>query len=171
MFLFTNLKIFCTLIAILIPSFAAPLSEVVIRINFEPQDLGFKSPHSDNCLVTSLSQATTPNISLRDIFVLKQLPVKASPHYTAGQRVPGDVLVGTKKDYIKYDTPQYIQLKLTLPPLAGKKITFVEIDVEQSSNEGRAYITDGGIGQDHIQIVVEASDITYFGYTAVIYGK
>lgn len=164
--MFTYSKVLCILMPFFITSFAVPLSDVVIKFNFSPQALAFKS---EKTLAASLSLAATPNLSYRDLFGLESLSVKANPHYTAGQRVAGDALVGAKKDYHTYDTPQSIQLKLTLPPLAGKKITFVEVDVEQSSNEGRAYISDGGIGQDHIEIIVVALDTTYFGYTAEIY--
>lgn len=137
--MFTHLKIFCTLMAIVMPSSTGPLPEVVIKINFVTQE-GYESPQSDTVLVTSLTESATSGNSVYDVFGLNKLPemaqntleVQANPRYTAGKRVPGDALIGTKKDYHKYDKPQDIQLKLTVPQVPNKKITFVEIDVHQA---------------------------------------
>lgn len=42
--------------------------------------------------------------------------------------------------------------------------------VFQSSNLGQAYVTDGGIGENRITIVVEAQNTTIFRHRARIFG-
>lgn len=157
--------------------FCAPNPTIVLVLNLEGKETGlnFLSDGVDTDFKAILTEEKTAE-SITDIFKklsnVELIKVQANIRYTAGQRVAGDALIGTKKDFHQYSTPQNIKLQLTVPNLPyNKKITFVEIDVQQSSNVGRAYITDGGIGQGHIQITVEAVATTYFGYTAYVYAK
>lgn len=91
--------------------------------------------------------------------------------YTVGNRNGIDRLVAQKTDYAYYAGPTDVVLTLTYPASGqGAVVTFVQIDVNQSTNIGRAYISAGGIGQRFIRIVVEARATTYFQYKTQIFG-
>lgn len=52
----------------------------------------------------------------------------------------------------------------------GAIITYVQINVDQTSNFGRAYIVSGGIGQRAIKVVIEAQRTLAFRHLSTIYG-
>lgn len=92
--------------------------------------------------------------------------------YTAGN--PADsYLVAQKTDSTFFSGPNDVVLNLVYPAVgnSGAVVKYIVVNVNQSSNDGRAYITAGGIGQKNIQLVVEATATTYFQYQAYIYGK
>ncbi|XP_055919569.1 uncharacterized protein LOC129951451 [Eupeodes corollae] len=91
--------------------------------------------------------------------------------YTLGNRSSGDRLVSQASDSVSWNTPQSVQLRLEYPASGtGAVITHVQIDVNQSSNSGQAYVIAGGIGQRRIVIIVEAYNTYYFSYVSNIYG-
>ncbi|XP_062556052.1 uncharacterized protein LOC134220914 [Armigeres subalbatus] len=91
--------------------------------------------------------------------------------YTVGQRLPGDQLVSTTQDYSSSDTLQDVALYLRYPESGtGAVVTFVEIVVNQSSNQGHAHIVSGGVGEHFIELVVEAYGTSYFQYSVQVYG-
>lgn len=97
---------------------------------------------------------------------------RAGIRYTLGWRQTGDRLVAQKSDFTSYSGPRDVQLVLTYPSSGtGSVVTYVQIEVNQSTNEGRGYVSAGGIGQRFIQIVIEAKSTTYFEYNAQIYGR
>lgn len=49
-------------------------------------------------------------------------------------------------------------------------VTMAQVDVEQSTNLARAFVSEGGVGQRKITIVVEAKQTLYFRYNVQIFG-
>nr|QJI10298.1 secretory glycoconjugate protein [Anopheles stephensi] len=49
-------------------------------------------------------------------------------------------------------------------------VTYVEVQVNQSSSTGRGYIVSGGVGQRNIRLVIEGYNTLFFHYQAAIYG-
>lgn len=92
--------------------------------------------------------------------------------YEAGRRVVGDYSVYNEtisRSYgkvvnasIKYDYPRYG---------LGKNVTFVQIQVQQSSPISNAYIYKGGIGQRFIGFNVTGTNTNFLNATFYIYGK
>lgn len=67
--------------------------------------------------------------------------------------------------------PHNVATTLSYPPSGvGAQVTYVAIQVNQSTNLGQAYILKGGIHQRTISIVVEAYNTLYMNYVAAIYG-
>uniref|UniRef100_A0A7G3AZV4 Putative transcription activator mbf2 n=1 Tax=Lutzomyia longipalpis TaxID=7200 RepID=A0A7G3AZV4_LUTLO len=93
-------------------------------------------------------------------------------HYSLGGRVAGDRLVGTSRGSHSWAFPQNIQLSLNYPTNGGSGavVTYVSIHVNQTSNQGRGYVLNGGIGQRFISIIIEANNTLNFSYNAEIYG-
>ncbi|KAG4079327.1 hypothetical protein HA402_008019 [Bradysia odoriphaga] len=91
--------------------------------------------------------------------------------YTLGARIAGDNLVGHSAKNQTWPTQQHVSVTLNYPTSGvGKQITFVRIQIDQSSNSGRAYVVSGGLHQRSIAIVVEAFTTYYLNYDAQIYG-
>ncbi|XP_055837320.1 uncharacterized protein LOC129905776 [Episyrphus balteatus] len=98
--------------------------------------------------------------------------IRIPVHYTFGNRDPSrDYLVSSGGGYKSSSSPQTFQLHLNYPSYGqGALITYVEIDVEQSSSDGHAYITSGGVKERNIRILVDAKSTTWFKYNFKIYG-
>ncbi|XP_001664091.2 uncharacterized protein LOC5578882 [Aedes aegypti] len=91
--------------------------------------------------------------------------------YTLGNRLSGDRLVGTSQDGTSWSSLQDVTLNLRYPQAgSGAVVSYVQVVVNQSSNQGRGYVVSGGIGQRYIQLVIEAYSTSYFQYNAQIYG-
>ncbi|XP_055846531.1 uncharacterized protein LOC129912309 [Episyrphus balteatus] len=92
--------------------------------------------------------------------------------YKIGQRVPNDRLVSRVSDSIYWNVPQNVQLRVEYPSKGiGAVVSFVECNVNQSSENGRAYIISGGYGQRNICFVIEAFSTFWFNYDCTIWGK
>ena len=92
--------------------------------------------------------------------------------YRLGSRIVGDQLVASDSGYNSWATPQNAHLNLYYPTSGvGAVISYLEITVSQSSTIGRAILLSGGIGQRSINVVVEANNTYWLGYSAVIYGR
>lgn len=116
-------------------------------------------------------KASNPDVQLIALERTNRNQVRAGIRYTLGTRVAGDRLAATLSDFVSYATPQNVKLTLTYPTSGtGAVVTHVLVDVQQSSNVGKGYVVQGGIGQRFIQIVIEAQSTTYFGYSSYIYG-
>lgn len=112
-----------------------------------------------------------PGVVLVELDKPTQQP-RVGIRYTLGNRIGGDGLVAQKSDYTSYAGPRDVQLVLTYPTSgSGAVVTYVQVDVNQSTNLGRGYVAAGGIGQRFIQVVIEARGTTYFQYNALIYGR
>nr|AYV99545.1 venom polypeptide [Dolopus genitalis] len=91
--------------------------------------------------------------------------------YTLGGRVAGDRIVAQGNNNFNYPTLQDVRLTLNYPQSGvGAVVSFVEIVVQQTSNDGNAYIAAGGIGQRTIRIILEARRTQSFAYRAAIFG-
>uniref|UniRef100_A0A1Q3FN42 Putative transcription activator mbf2 n=1 Tax=Culex tarsalis TaxID=7177 RepID=A0A1Q3FN42_CULTA len=91
--------------------------------------------------------------------------------YSVGNRVSGDRLVAADSNGQSWATLQDVALTLNYPRSGtGAVVTYVQVVVNQSSNQGRGYIAAGGIGQRRISLVIEAYRTNYFNYNAQIYG-
>ncbi|KXJ78385.1 hypothetical protein RP20_CCG004765 [Aedes albopictus] len=83
----------------------------------------------------------------------------------------GDRLVATSQDGASWATLQDVTLNLRYPQAGtGAVVSYVQVVVNQSSNQGRGYVVSGGVGQRYIQLVIEAYSTSYFQYNAQIYG-
>lgn len=83
----------------------------------------------------------------------------------------GDTLVAHGVDRITFRTPRDVQQVFKYPDYPpGAEVTFVQINIEQDYDKGRAYVTKGGIGYRNIEVVVEAYGTTVFGYELYIFG-
>lgn len=113
-----------------------------------------------------------PEVELEALEVPLPQP-RVGIRYTLGFRQADDKLVAQKSDFTSYAGPRDVQLVLTYPSNGGQGsiVTFVQVEVNQSTNKGRGYVSSGGIGKRSIQIVIEAKKTTYFEYNASIYGR
>ncbi|XP_065073452.1 uncharacterized protein LOC135697597 [Ochlerotatus camptorhynchus] len=109
---------------------------------------------------------------------LDVVPLEASRNarqqivYTLGNRVSGDRLVATNQDGQSWSTLQDVSLDLSYPQSGvGAVVSYVQVVVNQSSNQGRGYVVSGGIGQRYIRLVIEAYSTSYFNFNAQIYGR
>ncbi|KAJ6640121.1 hypothetical protein Bhyg_12870 [Pseudolycoriella hygida] len=110
--------------------------------------------------------------SVTEIVEPQPVEVEGSIRYTLGSRVHGDRVVGTRSQNIKYPRIMDVRANMTYPISGiGKNLTYVTIQVNQTSNIGRAYVAKGGIGKRFIAILVEAYKTFTFNYTATFYGK
>ncbi|XP_035918640.1 uncharacterized protein LOC118516900 [Anopheles stephensi] len=91
--------------------------------------------------------------------------------YSVGAHAAGERLVGISSDQLSWPTPQDVQLEVRYPTAGvGAVVTYVEVQVNQSSSTGRGYIVSGGVGQRNIRLVIEAYNTLFFHYQAAIYG-
>nr|QHO60785.1 MBF2 domain containing secreted protein [Sergentomyia schwetzi] len=109
-----------------------------------------------------------PGVTLTKLDVLR---TRSAIYYSLGQRVIGDRVVGVARESASWSTPQNVQLVLNYPANGGYGdiVSYVSILVDQSSNLGSGFIINGGIGQRHITILIEAQNTFYFNYIAEIY--
>ncbi|XP_036320234.1 uncharacterized protein LOC118734637 [Rhagoletis pomonella] len=98
---------------------------------------------------------------------------RAQITYTLGTaRAPGDRLVSTDSSTNDFNVPTTLTAKTRYPSSGtGAVVTYVQINVYQSNDNGRAYVTSGGIGSTHIAVAVEAVKTYYFDFYSYIYGK
>lgn len=83
----------------------------------------------------------------------------------------GDRLVAHGAQKQSWPQPHNVATTLSYPSNGvGAQVTYVAIQVNQSTNLGQAYILTGGIHQRSISIVVEAYNTIYMNYVAAIYG-
>lgn len=75
-------------------------------------------------------------------------------------------------DQKKWPSSQNVTTTLSYPSTGGNGayLTYILINCEQSSNIGNAYVTQGGVQQHFVQIVIETSFTNYFNYAAFFYG-
>ncbi|XP_037026520.1 uncharacterized protein LOC119067559 [Bradysia coprophila] len=92
--------------------------------------------------------------------------------YTLGKRVRGDKLVASSAKNQTWAQYQDIKSNMTYPAngVVGRNLTYVEIQVNQTSNLGQAYVVRGGVNQRFITIIVEAYRTMYFNFKTSFYG-
>ncbi|CAO1336481.1 unnamed protein product [Diamesa tonsa] len=80
--------------------------------------------------------------------------------------------LGLGSDQKKWPSSQNVTTTLSYPSTGGNGayLTYILINCEQSSNIGNAYVTQGGVQQHFVQIVIETSFTNYFNYAAFFYG-
>jgi len=116
-------------------------------------------------------KAKNPEVKLIELEAVDH-DLTDSRSYTLGARQTGDIVVANASDKKTWPISQNVTTTLTYPSSGGYGafLTFILINCDQSSNLGRAYVTQGGIGQHFIQIIVEARITTFFNYAAFFYG-
>lgn len=79
-------------------------------------------------------------------------------------------MLGIRKDQKSAFTPRSFNISLTWSNKDDAIVTYVEVGAAQNGNIGRAYISQGNIGEKELIIIVEAFDtyglhvqIKYFG--------
>ncbi|XP_055837159.1 uncharacterized protein LOC129905655 [Episyrphus balteatus] len=103
---------------------------------------------------------------------LSQNPQTRGTRYTFGKRTSKDDCVDWNGSTAKYRTPRNVQQNVRYPLAGiGKVITYIQIDVDDSSNNQRVYITSGGIGERNVAFVIESKNTLYFTYYYRIYGQ
>ncbi|KAJ6650005.1 hypothetical protein Bhyg_05248 [Pseudolycoriella hygida] len=91
--------------------------------------------------------------------------------YVLGARIANDNLVAHSAKNQTWPALQNVAVTLSYPTSGvGKQVTYVAIQVDQTSNFGQAYVTGGGLYQRSISIVVEAYTTKFLNYDAQIYG-
>ncbi|XP_055617469.1 uncharacterized protein LOC129762895 [Toxorhynchites rutilus septentrionalis] len=133
----------------------APLDTIEARITLVDDIAAFK--------------AANPQVELVPLQVARDARLQIV--YTLGNRVSGDRLVASGQDGQSWSSLQDVSLNLRYPQSGtGSVVSFVQVVVNQSSNQGRGYVAAGGIGQRYIQLVIEALNTSFFNYSAQIYG-
>ncbi|XP_031628579.1 uncharacterized protein LOC116344251 [Contarinia nasturtii] len=89
-----------------------------------------------------------------------------------GNRIPGDRILAVDSAEKRYNQPQDVRLNLFYPQTGPGNmiITYLEVQVDQSTNLSQAFVIKGGIGQREISIVVESKQTLYFNHKASIFG-
>lgn len=114
-------------------------------------------------------KAANPDVELVPLDIARS--TRQQIVYSVGNRISGDRLVATDSNGQSWSSLQDVALTLNYPRSGtGAVVTYVQVVVNQSSNQGRGYITAGGIGQRRITLVIEAYSTNYFNYNAQIYG-
>lgn len=74
-----------------------------------------------------------------------------------------------------FDEPMKPKLVVMYPKASqaglGKIVTYVLISVDQSSPEGEAWVSEGGIGQRNIEIYIVGYNTYFWKWDVSIYGK
>lgn len=93
--------------------------------------------------------------------------------YAFGYRARGDYsLANATTNLLRYSRPQNISVQYSYPAWGrGKNVTYIEVLVNQSSYNGSARITRGGIGQTFAEVLVEAQNTTFYGARVQFFGK
>lgn len=86
--------------------------------------------------------------------------------------IPGDRAAHVSSNRFRYARPQTVVANITYPPTdcKGVNLSYVDLFIHQTNNLSKAFVTQGGIGQRFINIVVEAYYITDFSYKAEFFG-
>lgn len=94
-------------------------------------------------------------------------------NYTLGVgREEGDRLVSNDSSTNDYDVLKTLTVTMKYPKSGtGAVITYVKINTYQSNNDGRAFVTTGGIGKRNIVVAIKACETTYFDVYSWVYGK
>lgn len=117
-------------------------------------------------------KTTNPGIELIPLEITKNTHQQLV--YTVGTRVDGDRLVASDSENLSWSTVHGVIMNVRYPQSSSGTpaavVSYVEVVVDQSSDEGRAYVIEGGVGQRNIAFVVEAHSTTYFNFKAEVYG-
>ncbi|XP_055640643.1 uncharacterized protein LOC129778033 [Toxorhynchites rutilus septentrionalis] len=133
----------------------APLDAIEARITLVDDIAAFK--------------AANPQVELIPMEIARNARMQIV--YTMGNRVSGDRLVASRQDGQSWSSLQDVTLILRYPQSGtGSVVSFVQVVVNQSSNQGQGYVVAGGIGQRFIQLVIEAFNTSFFNYNAQFYG-
>jgi len=112
------------------------------------------------------------NNGLEILQMQQSFEVAGQRQFKFGNRAYGDRVVAIDGRNLTYTRMQDIKTNMTYPKSGiGRRLTYITIDVNQTSNFGQAYVIRGGIGKNFIGIIVEAYRTLYFNYRATFYGK
>ncbi|KAH8302927.1 hypothetical protein KR044_012032 [Drosophila immigrans] len=138
------------------------IAEPKVHILNEAQMAKFKSENPD--AVKLNREVTIQGRTDYDLYVLK---------WTLGARQSGDSSVYTVyNDIMWFDQASNPQLVVTYPKTgSGKIVTYVSIQIKQSSVFGEAYISAGGIGKRNIEFYVLGINTHFWAWDINIYGK
>ena len=75
-------------------------------------------------------------------------------------------MLDLKQDIYEWHVPNDVELILKLQAANGLLIDYVDIKIDQSSDNHSAEIISGGIGQDFVEIKVKALSTFWFKYEA-----
>ncbi|GAB0100880.1 hypothetical protein DMENIID0001_169780 [Sergentomyia squamirostris] len=124
------------------------------------------------CAVTANENSDSVSITAKIQVVEKADDFILANPGSLGERVDEDRIVGVARGSANWMSPQNAQHVLNYPANVGHGavVSFFSVFVDQSSNLSNGFIINGGIGQRHITILIEATNTFYFNYVAEIYG-
>ncbi|XP_055694759.1 uncharacterized protein LOC129796665 [Lutzomyia longipalpis] len=127
--------------------------------------------HIDFVAVNKVSDFTERNPTAELEMLKMYSDYRGQINYSVGARQRGDRLVGTTSGKKSWPRPQNVALEIRYPTSGvGALVTYVSVNISQSTNLGQAYITRGGIHQRNITVVVEALGTTFVNYVCNIFG-
>jgi len=146
------------------------LNEINPRLGDDLRVLGYDEKLKE---IDNLEWIDSGENSGLEILQLRQSSeVAGQRQFKFGKRVDGDKVVGTFTRNITYSRIRDMKTSLVYPfSGTGRTLTYIMIDVDQTSDVVRARVARGGIGQNFIEIIVEAEKILNFNCEAKFYGK
>ncbi|XP_055847346.1 uncharacterized protein LOC129913028 [Episyrphus balteatus] len=88
--------------------------------------------------------------------------------YSLGEVTSSSRLIATGSDEYSWDTEKNIQLVFEIPS-SGVPIGAIIILADTSSDEGQAYVTSGGLGEETATIVLEVLNTSWLNYNIEVY--
>lgn len=85
--------------------------------------------------------------------------------------ISGDSIIDLQRESKQWNFPQDVELIVQFRAEEGQCVAHVEIKIDQSSVDHDATIIGGGIGRDHIRILVKSKNTYWFKYEARVYGR
>lgn len=83
----------------------------------------------------------------------------------------GDQLADQQEDSDDFPAARDVEATISYPTSStGLTLTYINILVEQSSEDGKAYVTQGGINQKFADILVIANATTHYAHSGAFYG-
>ncbi|XP_065372254.1 uncharacterized protein LOC135964106 [Calliphora vicina] len=92
-------------------------------------------------------------------------------NYLYGFRKLGDPLIDYRRESKQWTYPQDIEFIVLCHAEEGHNVAYVDIKIDQSSTQHDANIIGGGIGQNHIRILLKAQNTYWFKYEVRIFGR
>ncbi|KAM7362828.1 uncharacterized protein ACRADG_013357 [Cochliomyia hominivorax] len=92
-------------------------------------------------------------------------------NYLYGFRKLGDPLIDFRRESKQWTHPQDAELIVLCRAEEGQNVVFADIKVDQSSSDHDAQIIGGGIGQNHIRILIKAQNTYWLKYEVRMYGR
>ncbi|EDV46598.1 uncharacterized protein Dere_GG18116 [Drosophila erecta] len=128
--------------------------------------------YTDITPVTDETRYTTlnPDIQLNEMNKVKHS--KGNIVFTAGERASGDRMIVNHFDGDSLTSAKDVEVLMSYPAGAstGVTLTSIEVYVDMMADDAGGYLTKGGIGQTHVEILLTSNLTRSFVYETFIYG-